>query len=307
MAQNRLFAMWRLCIYNGLHYVVSHPERPIVNSVIDLHCHTTASDGSLSPAELVERASERGIQTLAITDHDTLEGFRQGRDMAEKKNLRLIPGIELSCVWGGATIHIVGLNMDVDSAAMKEAEAFQLNARNERCELIAQRVGKKLKQDICMDSVREYAGSDIVGRPHFARYLVDQGWVPSMQAAFTKYLGSGKVGDVKTSWPELEQVVRWIVDAGGVAVLAHAHLYKMTRTKLRACMSDFIEAGGSAVEVAYGQMDNNQRGQMTTLAKDMGLMGSCGSDFHGPNRFGLDLGVMPAFPKDVTPVWSLWQ
>jgi len=278
-----------------------------VNSVIDLHCHTTASDGSLSPADLIERAAERGIETLAITDHDTLEGFRQARETAAEKGIRLISGIELSCVWGGATIHIVGLNMDADSPVIADAEAFQIRARAERSELIARRVSKKLGQTICLDTVRQYAGSEIVGRPHFARYLVDQGWVPSMQTAFTKYLGAGKVGDVKTSWPELDQAVRWITAAGGTAVMAHAHLYKMTRTKLRACLSDFIEAGGSALEVAYGQMDNNQRGQMAALAKDMSLLGSCGSDFHGPNRFGLDLGVMPAFPKEITPVWTQWQ
>ncbi|MEC8102625.1 MAG: PHP domain-containing protein [Pseudomonadota bacterium] len=278
-----------------------------MNSVIDLHCHTTASDGSLSPSALVERALERGIKTLAITDHDTLEGFRQARAVAAENDLTLIPGIELSCVWGGATIHIVGLNMDVDSPAMKEAEAVQLKARQERCVVIAERLSKKLNQDVSIEEVRQYAGSDIVGRPHFARYLVDKGWVPSMQVAFNKYLGAGKPGDVKTSWPELAQVVRWIVEAGGTAVMAHAHLYKMTRTKLRACMADFVEAGGTAMEVAYGQMDNNQRGQMATLAKDLELMGSCGSDFHGPNRFGLDLGVMPDFPEGIVPVWTQWQ
>ena len=278
-----------------------------MNSSIDLHCHTTASDGSLEPADLVRRAAERGIETLAITDHDTLEGFRQALPVAEELGVNLISGIELSCVWGGITIHIVGLNMDVDSPVMKEAETFQNRARAQRSELIAKRVGKKLQQTIDLDAVRGYAGSDAIGRPHFARYLVDQGWVPSMQTAFTKYLGAGKPGDVKTSWPEMDQVVRWITGSGGVAVMAHAHLYKMTRTKLRACMSDFIDAGGRGLEVAYGMMDNNQRGQMAQLARDLELMGSCGSDFHGPNRFGLDLGVMPAFPKDVPPVWSVWS
>jgi len=277
-----------------------------VNSSIDLHCHTTASDGALSPVALVQRAAERGIKTLAITDHDTLAGFRDARAEAEKHGIELISGIELSCVWGGVTIHIVGLNMDVESPAMIEAERVQTEARAKRSELIAQRVGKKLQQTIDLDAVREYADSDALGRPHFARYLVDQGWVPSMQAAFTKYLGAGKPGDVKTSWPELADAVRWITEAGGVAVMAHAHLYKMTRTKLRACMADFIDAGGQGLEVAYGMMDSNQRGQMAQLARDLELMGSCGSDFHGPNRFGLDLGVMPDFPKDIPPVWDAW-
>lgn len=278
-----------------------------MNSTIDLHCHTTASDGTLAPDVLISRAAERGVRTLAITDHDTLAGFRLAAKAADENGIQLISGIELSCVWGGITVHIVGLNMDPQAPSILEAEAFQARVRDERADLIAERVGKRLKQTFDMDKVRAYAGGEAIGRPHFARYMVDEGWVPSMAVAFSKYLGAGKPGDVKSGWPELEQVVRWIVDAGGVAVMAHAHLYKMTRTKLKACLSDFIDAGGSAIEVAYGQMDSNQRGQMAALAKDMGLMGSCGSDFHGPNRFGLDLGVMPDFPKDITPVWTAWS
>jgi len=185
-----------------------------LNSSVDLHCHTTASDGSLTPAELVARAAERGIEVLAITDHDTLSGFRAAAPVAEELGVRLISGIELSCVWGGVTVHIVGLNMDVDSEVIKVAEQHQLKVRDARCELIAERVGKKLKQSFDLDKVKEYAGGDAIGRPHFAKYMVEQGWVPSMAVAFNKYLGAGKPGDVKSGWPELEQVVRWIVDCG---------------------------------------------------------------------------------------------
>lgn len=276
-------------------------------SDIDLHCHSTASDGKLAAAELVKRAAERGVRTLAITDHDTAEGFRQGQEQAQHSGVRLIPGIELSCVWGGVTIHVVGLNFDPESDAMRAAEAAQNDARASRSLIIAEKLSKRLKHDIDMDAVQALAGGDQVGRPHFAQYLIDQGLVPSMAVAFNKYLGAGKPGDVKASWPEMAQVVQWIVAAGGIPVLAHAHLYKMTRTKLKACINDFIDAGGRALEVSYGQMDNNQSGQMAALAREFGLLGSCGSDFHGPNRFGLDLGVMPKFPSDVTPVWQSWS
>lgn len=278
-----------------------------MNSRIDLHCHTTASDGALAPADLLRRASERGIETLAITDHDTLAGYRDVSALAAELGIELITGIELSCVWSGITIHIVGLNVDPDSAVIRDAESIQTRARDERAELIVTRVGKKLGQTIDLEAVRGYAGGEAIGRPHIARYLLDQGWVPDMRTAFSKYLGSGKVGDVKTHWPEMADAVRWITAAGGIPVMAHAHHYKMTRTKLRACLKDFVAAGGRALEVAYGLMDNNQRGQMAGLAKEFGLLGSCGSDFHGPNRFGLDLGVMCDFPKDITPVWSMWQ
>ena len=281
-------------------------------SEFDLHCHTTASDGKHAPADLVARACERGIKTLAITDHDTVEGYREALPVAREKGLNLIPGIELSCVWGGITIHIVGLNFDPQSEVMLAAEKAQIEARKQRSIIIADKLSKKLKHDIDIKDIQALAGGDgepseLVGRPHFAQYLIDHKLVPDMATAFKKYLGAGKVGDVKANWPELEKVVRWIVDSGGTAVMAHAHLYNMTRTKLRACMDDFVEAGGSAIEVAYGMMDNNQQGQMKSLAKDYGLKGSCGSDYHGPNRFGLDLGVMPKFPKEIDPVWSDWQ
>ncbi|WP_320820908.1 PHP domain-containing protein [Thalassolituus sp.] len=278
-----------------------------MNSEIDLHCHSTASDGKLSAPDVVSRAAERGVKILAITDHDTVEGFRLGREKAAEVGIQLISGIELSCVWGGITIHIVGLNFDPESDVMREAEAAQTVARESRSVLIAERVGKRIKQTFDLDAVREYAGGEAIGRPHFAQYMIDQGWVPNMAVAFNKYLGAGKPGDVKASWPELAQATEWIVAAGGTAVMAHAHLYKMTRTKLKACLQDFKDAGGQGLEVAYGNMDANQLGQMSALAREMDLLGSCGSDFHGPNRFGLDLGVMPTFPKDVTPVWASWS
>lgn len=275
-------------------------------SEIDLHCHTTASDGKLTPSELVARALERGISTLAITDHDTAEGFRQAQAHASAAGLRLIPGIELSCVWGGITIHVVGLNFNPDSPAMREAEQRQTDARRNRAALIAEKVGKKLQHEIVLTDVEVYAGGEQIGRPHFAQYLIDRGLVPSMAVAFSKYLGAGKAGDVKAGWPDMADAVQWIVAAGGIPVLAHAHHYNMTRTKLRACIQDFIDAGGQALEVAYGQMDSNQQGQISALAREFNLLGSCGSDYHGPNRFGLELGVMPTFPAGITPVWQRW-
>lgn len=278
-----------------------------MTSSIDLHCHTTASDGDWAPDRLVSEAVARGIETLAITDHDTFAGYRQARTTASSLGVKLIPGIELSVVWSGITLHIVGLNFDPESEVMKSAELAQSDARQRRALVIAERLSKKVGAEIDLQAVEALAGGEQVGRPHFAQYLVNQGHVNSMNQAFSRYLGAGKVGDVKAMWPEMKQALDWILASGGVAVMAHAHLYNMTRTKLKACLADFKSLGGTAMEVAYGQMDSNQRGQMCALAKEMGFLGSCGSDFHGPNRYGLELGVMPAFPADVPPVWSVWQ
>lgn len=273
-------------------------------STIDLHCHTTASDGKHTPRELLAKAQQRGIQTLAITDHDTAAGFREAQPLAAEYGINLVSGIELSCVWSGILIHIVGLNFDSQSVALQAAEEQQTQVRQQRAELIAQKLGKRLGKTIDLDRVLEIAQESQIGRPHFAQYLVETGLVESHAAAFTKFLGAGKIGDVKTGWPEMATVVRWIVAAGGIAVMAHAHRYKMTRTKIRACMTDFVEAGGGAIEVAYNIMDASQQQHMVELAKQFNLLGSCGSDYHGPNRFGLELGTMPTFPKDIVPVWE---
>lgn len=276
-------------------------------SQIDLHCHTTASDGALTPEVLVDRAIERGVQTLAITDHDTTAGYRAVKGYAEQQGLNLVPGIELSCQWRGITIHVVGLNIDPEHPVMKAAEAQQGQVRYERAKTIADRLAKKLNTDIDFAAIEALAGGEI-GRPHFAQYLVERGLVADRAQAFKKYLGAGKVGDVKSGWPELDTVVEWIVESGGVAVMAHPHHYNMTRTKLMDCLALFTHAGGQAMEICCGLMDSNTQSNMKRIAQELELMGSCGSDFHGPNKFGLDLGVMPKFPeKDIKPVWSAFN
>ena len=275
-----------------------------MSSTIDLHCHTTASDGKLSPQELIAKAQERNVTTLAITDHDTLAGFHEAKEAAAQAGINLISGVELSCVWSGINIHIVGLNLDPSHPAILEAEDFQRKVRIERAEIIAERVGKRLKHTIDMDEIRSYTQDGQIGRPHFAQYLLKYELIGSFAEAFNKYLGAGKIGDVKSGWPDMPTAVGWIVQSGGVAVFAHGHRYKMTRTKLRACVQDFVVAGGRSIEVACGTMDSTQQQQLVSLANDFNLSGSCGSDYHGPNRFGLDLGIMPKFPKGITPVWE---
>lgn len=264
-------------------------------SQIDLHCHTTASDGALAPEALIDRAIGRNIETLAITDHDTMAGYRQVKDYAKEQGLNLIPGIELSSQWRGIGIHVVGLGMDPTHPVIVEAERSQTEVRRARAITIAQRLEKKLNTTIDFAAVEALAGGE-VGRPHFAQYLVDQGLVPDRNTAFKKYLGAGKIGDVKSGWPTMETVVKWIVESGGQAVLAHPHHYNLTRTKLLDCIAAFQHAGGKGMEICCGLMDKNQSSQLKKIAKDEGLHGSCGSDFHGPNKFGLDLGIMPVFP-----------
>lgn len=274
-----------------------------MSSPIDLHCHSNCSDGHFPPAEVVARAAERGVKTLAITDHDSLEGYRQGLAAAKQHDIRLVTGIEISSIWRGIGVHIVGLNVDAEHPVILQAEAQQKKVRIERAQLIADRLSKLLQRPVDLAAVEAIAGGE-VGRPHFAEYMVQEGWVKTRQDAFKKYLGAGKVGDVKSGWPELKTVVKWITDAGGVAVLAHPHHYKMTRTKLIDCLSEFKHHGGQAMEVCCGVMDKSDQSRLAGIAKELELWGSQGSDYHGPNRFGLDLGVTPDFPTGVEHVFD---
>lgn len=216
---------------------------------IDLHCHSTASDGALSPAALVERATGRGVTHLALTDHDTIAGLAEAEAAAQAQGIILIPGVELSCLWKSRTIHIVGLDFDPGQAGFRQALEQQNENRWARARMIADRLGK-LGVDGLLDKASEAAGGDVPGRPHFAQVLTEAGVVRNAAQAFKRYLGNGKPGDVKAFWPELPEVVRWITEAGGVAVLAHPRKYQLTATKLRELTADFRRAGGQAIEVS---------------------------------------------------------
>lgn len=270
---------------------------------VDLHSHTLVSDGALTPAQLVERAKEQGVELLSITDHDSIGAYDDAA-VSGAEGITIVPGIEFSTQWRGIGIHIVGLNLTLDSSAIIEGVAQQEKSRSERAELICQRL-IKLGFDINFERVQEIANHANVGRPHFAQHLVELGVVKNMSAAFKKYLGDGKVGDVKQCWAELPQIVTWIVDAGGTAVLAHPLKYKMTRTKLAAFLDEFIEAGGRGIEVVSGHQTSDETRQLSRLCSEKGLLASCGSDFHQPSQWN-EIGSLSAFPKECEAVWESW-
>lgn len=274
------------------------------NVIFDLHSHTSASDGSLDPDDLLDHAAECGVHALAITDHDTLAAF--DRVDASAARTRLIPGIELSTAWRNHGVHIVGLDVDPACAALRSGVERQQRARDERARLIARRLRSKGLPDVLGD-VLDIANGDPVGRPHFAAHLVRAGIAKDTRTAFRKYLGQGKAGDVRHCWATLPEVVRWIVQAGGIAVLAHPAKYRLTRTRLRALAAEFRDAGGTAIEVVCGQQSPNTTAHLAQLARDMGLAASCGSDFHhGGNRWSRP-GGFPPVPDDLQPVWTAWQ
>ncbi|MEO1204082.1 MAG: PHP domain-containing protein [Pseudomonadota bacterium] len=270
----------------------------------DLHMHSSASDGSLDPAELVDYVREHGVDVMSITDHDTVDAYAALKDV-ELGGVTLIPGIELSTTWMGRGVHVVGLNIDIETEALQSGIAAQTAARHQRAELIADRLARA-GIDHPLEAVAALAGNTAIGRPHFARHLVDTGVVRNVRAAFQKYLGAGKPGDVRMLWAELPEVVEWIRLSGGIAVLAHPAKYGLTWTRLRALLDDFRRAGGAGIEVVCGRQDDATTRRLATLASEFGLAASSGSDFHSPKQHWTRPGGFPPLPSQLEPVWTRW-
>jgi predicted metal-dependent phosphoesterase TrpH len=271
---------------------------------VDLHCHTNVSDGDLSPAELIELAEERNINMLSITDHDSIKAYDSAR--ATNSGLRLIPGIEFSSYWNKFGVHIVGLNLDLASSSLQQGVAQQSQAREQRAEKIAEKLGRLGFED-CLAGAKSFTSGGQVGRPHFAQHLVAVGAVSSIQQAFKKYLGAGKAGDIKEQWADIAQVVDWIRGAGGVAVLAHPTKYKMTGSKINQLITDFAAVGGEAIEVISGLQIPSVTKDMARLCNRHGLLASCGSDFHSNQQPWAALGMVAPLPDSCTPVWQSWS
>lgn len=272
--------------------------------IYDLHTHTTASDGSLSPLALLAHAAECGVDVLSITDHDTVTAYEHLGD-APVGSPKVIPGIELSTTWSGRGVHVVGLNIDPADVVLRAGIAAQQAARAARAETIALRL-EKLGFGHAGSEVAAMAGDSGVGRPHFARYLVDNGHAKDVATAFRKYLGDGKPGDVTSGWASMDDVIRWIRAAGGTAVLAHPAKYRLTRAKLCALIEDFMAAGGVAIEVVSGQQEPGVTHRLGLLAADYGLAASSGSDFHHRSSTWSAPGRFSIMPDTLRPVWDLW-
>ena len=277
---------------------------------VDLHCHSTASDGALAPAALVARAFEHGVRVLALTDHDTIEGLEEARAAALALNMQLVNGIELSCTWGGATIHILGYGFNVDAQPLLDAIEQLHTGRWLRAEEISRKLAMKGMPGALEGAraVQQSLGDsgNAPARPHFADYLVNQGYVKDRAEAFRKWLGAGKLGDVKQHWPTLADTVATLRAAGAWVSLAHPSHYDFTRSKRRKLVADFIQAGGHAIEVVNGLQPADQVGSLAILAREFGLLVSAGSDFHGPGAWS-EIGVYRPLPEDLPPLWGRFK
>ena len=271
----------------------------------DLHSHSTASDGSLTPTELINRAHINGVTALALTDHDTTDGLIAAQQAAAQNNIRFIPGIEISITWEKKCFHIVGLNIDPTYSPLQQGLKNLQATRMERAEKISLKLEKK-RIPGAFEAVCKQAGKGMITRTHFADFLLRNHHVSSFQEAFDRYLTQGKPAFVATQWSQLHESIDWITGAGGVAVVAHPLRYKMTARWLKRFLTAFKETGGQGIEVVTGRSNPDEIIRAGEYAKQFQLSGSTGSDFHTPNNPWVELGRLQPLPSSIQPVWELF-
>lgn len=253
----------------------------IMNNIADLHSHSYYSDGLLSPTDLVHRAQDKGVTHLALTDHDTVAGIIEAKQAVTK--LILTPGIELSCLWRHQLIHIVGLNVDIDNSQLNKVIEYNQEQRNLRAISISKKM-QKCGVDNALSRIENHEGMS-VGRLHFAKILKDENLVSNTKQAFNQFLGRGKRCYVPVDWISLEQAVNAIKAAGGLSVIAHPRRYQFTFTKLRMLAAEFKELGGDGIEVATASHNKDDSLLVASIAKELNLLASQGSDFHFPTDY----------------------
>jgi predicted metal-dependent phosphoesterase TrpH len=271
---------------------------------VDLHCHSTISDGVLAPAELVARAAAKGVEILALTDHDDVSGLAEARVAAAGYGIRFIDGVEISVTWGNTAIHIVGLGIDPYDHALLDGLAAIRAGRDGRAQRMAAGLADIGIRGALAGAARHARNPTVLSRTHFARFLVEQGVAADVHGVFEHYLTSGKPGYVAHQWATLAQALAWIHGAGGVAVVAHPGRYRVSRQQLNDLLSGFKKMGGEAIEVHSGSQAREQNAEMARIARRFGFLASTASDFHAAGESPVDLGGMPPLPPDLTPVWS---
>jgi predicted metal-dependent phosphoesterase TrpH len=269
----------------------------------DLHCHSTVSDGTLEPEALAARAKANGVELWALTDHDELGGQQRARDAARALALPYLTGVEISVTFIGTTVHIVGLGVDSDDAALRQGLVATRGGRGERARQMADELAKVGIAGTYEGALR-HAG---ISRTHFARHLVETGVCADTQEVFRRFLVEGKPGFVPHRWATLGDAVRWIVAAGGVAVVAHPARYRFSPTEEYALFTEFKGHGGRGVEVTTGSHTAAEAERYAGTAREFDLLASRGSDFHSPDESRIDLGGLPALPTGLTPVWETLQ
>lgn len=273
---------------------------------VDLHSHSTISDGLMTPTTLVSHAASQGVQVLALTDHDDVAGIDEARLAAAECGITLIAGTEISVTWRNRTLHILGLRLDPQHPALQQGLSRIRESRFGRAQRIAEELEKNGIQG-SLEGAMQFASEGIIGRTHFARFLIAQGHAKDMKTVFKRYLVKGKPGYVPHLWASLEEALGWILAAGGLPVIAHPGRYDLGRTLINELLSEFKQLGGVGIEVVSGSHHPSQYGQYAELAQQYGLLSSRGSDYHGPGHSYLNMGQLPDLPAQCQPLWHDWD
>jgi hypothetical protein len=272
----------------------------------DLHNHSTRSDGLLSPTQLIELAARAGVDAIALTDHDTTEGLAEAGEAARRLGILWVPGVEISVSWGDTTLHIVGLNIDPEAAAMIAGLKSIRDGRLGRAERVASML-KGMGIPGALEGALALAPNEsVLSRTHFARFLVGSGAVKDTQAAFDKYLAKGKPAYVAHQWATLADALEWIIASGGTAVLAHPGRYGLKPWARGEVLDEFKRLGGEAIEVVTGSHRPEEYAMWRDTANRYGFLASRGADYHGPGESPYEPGRLPPLPATLKPVWSKW-
>ncbi len=270
----------------------------------DLHCHSAVSDGTLEPEVLAARAKANGVELWALTDHDEVGGQHRAAAAAKALGLPFLTGVEVSVSFIDVTVHIVGLGFDPDDPALVAGLAQTRGGRRERALEMAEGLARVGIPGAFEGALKYVGNPDLISRTHFARFLVETRVCADTHEVFRKYLTEGKPGYVPHRWASLSDAVRWIVDAGGLAVIAHPARYRFTANEEHALFTEFKGHGGRGVEVVTGSHSSADAARYTEVAAEYGLLASRGSDFHSPEESHTDLGALPALPGSLSPVWE---
>ena len=271
----------------------------------DLHCHSVVSDGTLTPEELAARAKAQGVTLWALTDHDEVGGQARAAAAAAACGLDYLTGVEISVTFLQQTVHIVGLGFDVNNAALIEGLQQTRGGRSQRAREMAADLARVGIQGTFEGALKFVGNPNLISRTHFARYLVETGVCKDTYEVFRKYLTEGKPGFVEHRWASLKDAVRWITQAGGLAVIAHPARYKFSANEELALFTEFKGHGGQGVEVVTGSHSAAESANYAAIALEFGLAASRGSDFHSPGESRTELGALPDLPAQLTPVWAL--
>lgn len=270
----------------------------------DLHCHSVVSDGTLTPEELAARAKANGVELWSLTDHDEISGQHRAAAAARSQGMAYLTGTEISVTFAGNTVHIVGLGFDPDNTALAQGLAATRAGRGERAQEMAAQLAQVGIHGAYEGALKFVGNPELISRTHFARFLVETQVCRDTNEVFRKYLTEGKPGYVPHRWATLGDAVRWINEAGGLAVIAHPARYKFTANEEYALFSEFKAHGGAGVEVVTGSHTAAEYVTYAAMAEEFGLAASRGSDFHSPDESHTDLGTLPYLPGHLTPIWE---